>query len=323
MAELADAADSKSAGLRSLGVRFPLPAPTFSLGLRGLAILLISTALKSEGRMESHNFISRGANMRRLWMLAVIGPMLVAVIAAQEAGRNVTLKAKPEPITLDLQRTAVIVVDMQNDFAAKGGMFDLAGIDISPIRSVLPATANAIGQARKAGIKIIYLKMAFQPDLSDAGPHDSPNWIKHQPLHIGAVNRAPNGSSSRILIRDTWDTDIVDELKPLPGDIIIYKHRFSGFYDTDLDATLKRLDIKYLIFAGATTSVCVESTLRDATFRDYVPVLLADTTAEPIGNGFQRTNYDASLLVIQTLFGWVSDSNELAGVLSLQSTRPR
>ena len=153
--------------------------------------------------------------MRTVGVLTIVFAISATVGAAQEPNASqVTLDAKPEPLTLDLRHAAVIVVDMQNDFAAKGGMFDLAGIDISPIRKILPSTASTIEEARKAGIKIVYLKMAFQPDLSDAGPHSAPNWIKHQRLHVGAANRAPDGSPSRILVRDTWDTDIVDELKP-------------------------------------------------------------------------------------------------------------
>lgn len=81
-----------------------------------------------------------------------------------------------------------------------------------------------------------------------------------------------------------------------------------GFYETGLDATLQRLDAKHLIFTGCTTSVCVESTIRDAMFRDYLPVLLADCTGEPIGSHFPRSNPDASLLTIETLLGWVSGS---------------
>jgi ureidoacrylate peracid hydrolase len=89
----------------------------------------------------------------------------------------------------------------------------------------------------------------------------------------------------------------------------LYKHRFSGFYETELDAILKRMGAKYLIFTGCTTSVCVESTIRDAMFRDYLPVLLADCTGEPIGHDLARSNHEASLLTIQTLFGWVADSH--------------
>src|SRR5882672_9961359 len=81
-------------------------------------------------------------------------------------------------------------------------------------------------------------------DLSDFGAPDSPNRLKHLPLNVGKSIHAPDGRESRILIRDTWNTDIVDELKPQADDVVIYKHRFSGFYQTDLDATLNKLGIK-------------------------------------------------------------------------------
>ena len=226
------------------------------------------------------------------------------------APRLAILETQPEPITIDLARTALIVVDMQNDFGSKGGMFDRAGIDISLIRSTLGPTAGVIGAARKAGVRVIYLKMGYRPDLSDLGSPDSPNWIKHFPMHVGETVPAPDGTEGRILIRDTWNTDIVGELKPEPDDFQIYKSRYSGFYQTDLDAVLKRIHAKYLVVTGCTTSVCVESTIRDAMFREYCCVLLADCTAEPIGYGLPRSNYDASLLVIQALFGWISRSEQ-------------
>jgi ureidoacrylate peracid hydrolase len=126
---------------------------------------------------------------------------------------------------------------------------------------------------------------------------------------------APDGSKSRILIRDNWGTDIIAELKPMEGDIVIYKTRFSGFYNTNLDATLKQLGIKNLLVTGCTTSVCVESTVRDATFRDYSPIVLEDCTAEPMGNDFPRSNHQASLLNIQAVLGWVTHSDELIKAL--------
>jgi len=88
------------------------------------------------------------------------------------------LDARPEPITIDPERAALLVIDMQNDFGTKGGMFDRAGIDISQIQKAAAPTARGIAAARRAGMKVIYLKMGFRPDLSDAGPKDSPNWIK-------------------------------------------------------------------------------------------------------------------------------------------------
>ena len=89
---------------------------------------------------------------------------------------------------------------------------------------------------------VIYLKMAFRADLSDAGGPDAPNWLKHLPLRAGEITTTPQGTASRILVRDTWNTDIVDELRPDASDIVLYKHRYSGFYQTDLDTVLKSRD---------------------------------------------------------------------------------
>ena len=230
------------------------------------------------------------------------------------------IDAKPEPITIQVPQTAVIVVDMQNDFGAKGGMFDRAGLDISMIqRAVLPIS-NVLASARQHGVKIVYLKMGFRPDLSDLGIVDSPNRTRHLRFGVGQRISAPDSTEGRILIRDTWNTDIVSELKPKTEDRIVYKHRFSGFFETELDDVLRRLGIKYLVVTGCTTSVCVESTVRDAMFRDYSCVLLEDCMGEPIGNGLPRSNHEASLLTMQTLFGWVSSSGEFVKALKSAPT---
>lgn len=192
---------------------------------------------------------------------------------------------------------------MENDFASKGGMFDRAGIDISGAQKVIAPTAKVLAAARAAGMKIIYLRMAYKPDLSDLGAPDPPS-----ETGCRSDNSRARWQDSRVLIRDTWNTDIVNELKPQAGDISIYKTRFSGFYETDLDATLKKLGIKHLIMTGVTTSICVDSTVRDAMFRDYSCVLLKDCMSEPIGSGLPRTNHEASLLTAEVLLGWVSDS---------------
>jgi ureidoacrylate peracid hydrolase len=235
--------------------------------------------------------------------------MPIGTVLSNVKGRLASIEAKPQPIAIDVSRTAIIVVDMQNDFGADGGMFHRAGIDISMIRRAVAPTARALTAARAAGIPAIYLKMAFRPDLSDAGPLDSPNHARHLLLGVGTTVRAPDGGESRVLIRDTWNTDILPELAPKPRDIVLYKHRFSGFFQTDLDAVLASLNIKYLIVTGCTTSICVESTIRDAMHRDYSCVLLADCTAEPIGNDLPRSNHDASLLAVQVLLGWVASSD--------------
>jgi ureidoacrylate peracid hydrolase len=229
--------------------------------------------------------------------------------------RVITLDAKPEPISIDVAKTAVIIVDMQNDFGTKGGMLDLAGIDISQIQAAVGPIGRVIASARRSGIKIVYLKMAFRPDLSDLGPPNSKNRINHMQVNVGKVIGAPDGRESRILIRDTWNTDIVKELTPHPEDVVVYKHRFSGFFNTDLNVTLKKLGVRHLIVTGCTTSVCVESTVRDAMFRDYTPVILADCVAEPIGHEFPRSNHMASLLTIEMALGWVFDSERMTRAL--------
>ncbi|MEP7202992.1 MAG: isochorismatase family cysteine hydrolase [Ilumatobacteraceae bacterium] len=231
-----------------------------------------------------------------------------------------SVEARPDAISFDAAQTAVVVVDMQNDFGDPHGMFGQAGIDLTGIRATVAPTSRVLAAARRAGIRVVYLKMAFQSDLSDAGAPDAPNWLKHLPMKAGESVVAPDGSPSRILIRDTWNTEIVDELRPEPDDRVLYKHRFSGFFETDLDAILKDWGIRNLVFTGCTTSVCVESTIKDAMFRDYHCLLLEDCTAEAIGAGLPRSNHDATLLVIQLLVGWVADSSAfLKAVESLRA----
>jgi ureidoacrylate peracid hydrolase len=235
---------------------------------------------------------------------------------------SLTVDARPGPVSAACARTAVIVVDMQNDFAAAGGMFERAGIDISAIRAAIEPTAGVLAAARAAGVRIVFLKMAFKDDLSDAGAPDSPNWVKHRPLGAGDAVIAPDGSPSRILVRDTWNTAVIDELTPLPGDLELYKHRFSGFFGTDLHDLLQAEHIDTLLFVGATTSVCVESTVRDAMFRDYHCVLVEDCMAEPIGADAARGNHEASLLVLQVLFASVTDSPALVAALTAAAGTP-
>ncbi len=222
--------------------------------------------------------------------------------------RVVTVAAKPEPLAIDTGRTAVLVIDMQNDFGAPGGMFDRAGIDLGPIRRAVGPTAQVLEMARAADLPIVYVNMGYRADLSDTGGPNSPNWIKHAPFQIGRSMTTPEGSEGRVLVNGTWNTAVLDELAPQPGDLIVRKHRYSGFYETELDTLLRSRGVKFLVVTGCTTSICVESTIRDAMFRDYFCLLLEDCTGEPIGHGLPRSNHAASILAIQLLFGWVSDS---------------
>lgn len=221
---------------------------------------------------------------------------------AVSSNARIVLPAKSEPFVFDPFKTAIIVVDMQNDFGAKGGPLDRQGVDVSIIQKAVPPTAMVLAAARRNGMKVIYLKMGFHPDLSDLGSNKSPTRVRSLQCGVGTEIRAPGGRLSGILVRDTSNTEILSELKPLSGGTVLYKTRFSGFYNTTLDSTLKKMGVVYLVVVGCTTSICVESTISDAMYRDYLCVVLADCTGEPYGHDLARSNHDASLLLIESEF---------------------
>jgi len=226
------------------------------------------------------------------------------------AERLVKIKARPEPVEIDLGRTAIIVVDMQNAFASAGGMFDLVGQDVSAAKGVIQTIKKLTDAARRANVKVIYLAMTYAPDLSDSGGPGSPNWYKE--FGLAAMNRNPE-YKGKFLMRGSWDADIVDELKPAPGDILISKSRYSGFRGTNLDVVLKTLNTKYLIYTGIATNVCVESTLRDGYFLDYWPILVADAA----NNAGPPITQEATLWNVEALFGWVANSDDVLSALSV------
>lgn len=233
----------------------------------------------------------------------------------------VNLPARPAAVEVPPERTAVLVIDMQNDFGAPGGMFARAGIDISGIQAAAAATGQVLAAARAAGIPVVYLTMEHDPELANAGPAAGPHRIKHAPLGLGNEVTAPDGTPSRTLVRDTWSTAILDGLRPQDGDHVIAKHRYSGFFETRLDELLQMLEVTHLLVTGCTTSVCVESTVRDAMFRGYTTIVLEDCTAEPIGAGLARSNHEASLLVMELLFAWISTGAAVREALTMAQAR--
>lgn len=218
------------------------------------------------------------------------------------------LEAKPEPVEVDFKQSAIVVVDMQNAFASKHGMLDIAGADISGAPGVVSVISQVLSTARRAGMPIVYLQMGYQPDLSDSGGPQSPNW--HKELGIRLMNCRPE-LKGKLVTQGTWDFAIVDELAPQPGDIVIVKTRYSGFARTPLDAELRARGIRYLFFTGIATNVCVESTLRDAFFMEYWPILITDASLAAGPPEMQ----EATLFNIESYFGWTIPSAELlAGI---------
>jgi ureidoacrylate peracid hydrolase len=222
------------------------------------------------------------------------------------------LNTRPEPLEVDFARSAVVVVDMQNAFAAKGGTLDLAGVDLASAPRVVASIRALLDAARPAGLPIVYLQMGYKPDLSDAGGSASPNPRKETAMHLMCARPELHG---RLLTEGSWDFAVVDDLAPQPGDIVITKTRYSGFVGTTLDSQLRMRGIQFLFFAGIATNVCVESTLRHAYFLDYWPILIADSTM-PAGD---RSVYEATIFNVESFFGWTITSADF--VSSLDSLR--
>jgi ureidoacrylate peracid hydrolase len=238
-------------------------------------------------------------------------------VISMARSRQVDVDAKPEPISIDLGETALLVIDMQNDFGAKGGMFDLAGIDLSAIRSTIKPTAQILAIARSQGVPVIYVKEALSSDLSDAGPLHSPFARMSKRLQMGLEITAPTGELSRVHIDGCWNTDIIPELAPRTDELVITKRRWSAFHNTELDERLRAIGTRYLIVTGCTTSVCIESTIRDAAMRDYACLLPADCTAQPATRGVPST-HEASLQSITRSFGWVTTSQDVLRAFTAQ-----
>jgi ureidoacrylate peracid hydrolase len=222
--------------------------------------------------------------------------------------RTIDLPASPDPVTLDLDRTAVVVVDMQNAFASPGGMLDLAGIDVRPARDVIANARMVIEAARRSGLPVVYLTIGYPPDLSTAGGMDSPNPQKELALCLMRERPELRG---KLLIFGTWDFQIVDELAPQPSDPVIVKSRYSGFHGTSLDSFLRSRGIRNLLFVGIASNVCVESTIRDAYFHEFWPVLIEDATMPAGSAEIQK----ATVFNVQTFFGWVANSEDVATAL--------
>jgi ureidoacrylate peracid hydrolase len=211
-------------------------------------------------------------------------------------------QAKPEALDVDLSKSAVVVVDMQNAFASKHGMLDIAGADLSGAPGVVRVIGRVLSAARGHGMPVVYLQMGYKADLSDSGGPQSPNWYKE--LGIRMMNCRPE-LKGKLVTEGTWDFAIVDELAPQPSDIVIVKKRYSGFARTSLDSQLQARGIRYLFFTGIATNVCVESTLRDAFFLDYWPILITDATMAAGPPGMQ----EATLFNIESYFGWTIPSD--------------
>jgi ureidoacrylate peracid hydrolase len=237
-------------------------------------------------------------------------PLLHLIPAAhlRDNAPMATLATRPEPIDVALEKSAVIVVDMQNAFASKGGLLDLAGVDISGAAAVVRAIRSVLAAARERGVQIVYLQTGYKPDLSNGGGAASPNPRKETAL---CLMRARPELEGKLLVEGTWDFEIVPELAPQPSDVVVLKTRYSGFAGTTLDSALRVREIRNLFFVGIATNVCVESTLRDAYFHEYWPILVTDAAMQAGPPAAQQ----ATIFNVESFFGWTLTAESLIGSL--------
>ncbi|UMG93685.1 isochorismatase family cysteine hydrolase [Nocardioides sp. TF02-7] len=195
-------------------------------------------------------------------------------------------------MTLTKDRTALLVVDMQNGFLDAEGSMARIGMPHEALTPALPGSERLVAAAREAGVPVIYTRYVYQPGYVDGGL--LPNELVPQMAEVQA------------LVDGTWDAEIVPSLKPGPGEVVIDKSRPSSFYGTQLEPVLTSQDIRTLVICGVTTNICVETTARDAGQRDYRVHVVSDAVAE-----YDPTRNEVALGTIGFAFGWLATTDEV------------
>jgi len=217
----------------------------------------------------------------------------------------ITVPANPYPLQLTLEQTALLVIDMQNDFCSVGGWGDRKGLDVSQTQTPIQPIKTLLEALRQTPVTIIHTREGHRPDLSDCPPHKLARSQYYQ-APIGS-----DGAMGRLLTRGSKSHDFVDELQPVPGEIVLDKPGKGSFEATDLDLILRQRHIRQLLFTGVTTECCVHTTLRTANDLGYECLLLEDCCASFVPD-FHRI----TVAMTQMIFGWVTDSQQL--MLSLR-----
>ncbi len=220
---------------------------------------------------------------------------------------TVTVPADPYPFAFDPARAALLVIDMQRDFVEPGGFGETLGNDVGLLRAVIPPLQAALVATRAAGITVIHTREGHLPDLSDCPPA---KLRRGEPaLRIGDP-----GPKGRILVRGEYGHDIIGELAPADGELVIDKPGKGSFYATGLDETLRSRGIESLVVTGVTTEVCVHTTVREANDRGYECLVLADCVGSYFPD-FQR--HGLAMIAAQGgIFGWVATSGQYLKALS-------
>jgi nicotinamidase-related amidase len=213
------------------------------------------------------------------------------------------IPAKPYPFECDAEKTALIVIDMQNDFCSPGGFGELLGNDITLANGIIPQVRSVLDGFRERRLLIIHTREGHLPDLSDCPPS------KLERSYAQGAGIGKLGPMGRILIRGELGHAIVPELTPIDGEIVIDKPGKGAFYDTQLLDILRDAGIQSLVLTGVTTHVCVHTTLREANDRGFSCLVLEDATA-----AFDSDDHNDAIRMVYhqgAIFGWVSTVSTL------------
>ena len=183
----------------------------------------------------------------------------------------IPVPAEPYPFPFEPGRTALVVIDMQRDFIEPGGFGDALGNDVTRLSAIVPVVAELLALFRAKGWPVIHTREGHKPDLSDLPP------AKHARGH-GALRIGEAGPMGRILVQGEAGHAIIPECAPQPGETVVDKPGKGMFWNTDVHATLDRLGITHLVFAGVTTEVCVQTSMREANDRGFEALLVTDAT---------------------------------------------
>ena len=219
--------------------------------------------------------------------------------------------AEPSPFSLVSGKTALIVIDMQRDFLLPGGFGESLGNDVDQLLKVVPPLAALIAAARSSGIMVVHTREGHEPDLTDCPPAK---------LNRGAPSKriGDPGKYGRILIRGEYGHDIVDELAPVDGEIVIDKPGKGAFYATGLQDILVDAGVTQLLITGVTTEVCVHTTTREANDRGYECLVVSDCVGSYFPD-FQRIGLEM-IKAQGGIFGWVADSSAVIPALRTLTT---
>jgi nicotinamidase-related amidase len=248
-----------------------------------------------------------GSSARNRWSVSETRADLVRQPAPP---RPITVQADGKVVTLDLARTAIVIVDMQNDFCHKDGWLGHLGVDVAPARTPIAPLQSLLPALRRHDVPVIWVNWGNRPDRLNLSPALL-HVYKPSGDGVGLGDALP-GSGAKVLERGSWSAAIVDELAPDASDIHVAKYRMSGFQDTELDSILRNLGVTTLMFAGVNADQCVLCTLQDANFRGYDCLLLEDCAA--------TTSPDycwaATIYNVRQCFGFVVRSEKIVAGLA-------